>query len=191
MAQSYGDWQRTMRGYLPQASSLLPLFHVWGLQWILHAGFQIYYRWNEPTWIEPATLAAALLISLFVLFRKPARTAEPAAKEWKMALWLLLPLVVLAVSSAVLLYAGAVSWFYGGMLRGLAAALLYVLLGVVFGKTLVYIGLWLLTFSALVSFLYLGFSPIAIQLMGGFSLLGAGWLLQRWSQAAAGSSRSA
>lgn len=173
------DLQRRMRSYLPKTSSLLPLFHVWGIQWIFHAGIQIYYRWYEPSWAEPVSLGIAAVISLVLLFRKPRETE---AGEWQMTLWMLLPFAVLALSALLLAYAGAVDWTFGGMIRGLFAAFLYVQLGVLLGRSLVYVGLWLLALSIVVSIFYLGFAPIATELMGGFSLIGAGLLLQAWSR---------
>lgn len=175
--------QSAARDYIKQTTPWLPIFTIWGAEWMVVAVLEIIGTWKFPGWLEPALFAIAALASLFVLLRgKRApgdRSGNGGSSSGGASLMWLLPPLVLAGAVFLLEWLHAIDPYYREMFRSLLMAFFYVQLGVFAGRPFVYLGLWLFALCAVIGTLYVGFSAEVLGLFGGASLLACGWLLRR------------
>lgn len=189
--------QKTARSHLSALRGWFPLFPIWALQWIASALIDYAGDWRFPPFTQQAVLLAAVLLSTaLLLFRAPNPAASDSAGRrspsigLKTAAWMSVPFFIGAGSAFLLFYTHAIDPFFAGLFRTLTLSFLYVLLGVFIGRELVFLGLWLFTLCFVTSIWYLGFTPIVLDLMGGFSLAACGWMLSRWSKVASATDTS-
>lgn len=182
--------QKTVRSRLPALRGWFPLFPIWALQWIASAFIEYAGEWRFPSFTQQATVWAAVLLSAaLVLYRAPDPSESGKGDRssfggWKTAAWVSIPFLIAAGSSVLLVYIYSVDPFFMGLFRSLLLSFLYALLGVFLGRELVLLGLWLFALCLVTGIWYLGFTPIVLDLMGGFSLGACGWMLHRWSREA-------
>lgn len=198
--------QLAMRSSLPQVKHWFPLFHIWAVHWVASGLIKWIGEWRFPFPVQLLVTALAVAISAgFVLsggsWRRSRAAAGPieAADSSDAALSaasglpcsrqafariIALPLLVVAGSAGLLLYAQAAHPFFMDLLRSLMLSLFYVILGRLLGRHLVYVGLWLFALCAVSAIWYLGFAPLVLEGIGGFSLAVCGWMITRWSREA-------
>ncbi|WP_213585443.1 hypothetical protein [Paenibacillus sp. J2TS4] len=131
--------------------------------------------WNLPVWVQPASVALAAVASVIILFSY--KTDGDRGADSKLAFQMALPIFVLFASLLLLLYLEVVNGYFVPLVRALFLSFFYVLLGVLFSRSLIYLGLWLFALTAVIGIGYLGFSPFVLELMGGLSLIVCGWIL--------------
>lgn len=206
--------QLAMRSSLPQVKHWFPLFYIWAVQWVASGLIQWIGEWRFPFRVLPVLTSAAVVLSAgYVLIgagrgrmaetaNGSARVAEQAAANTespagnpaepsgrlltalRLSVWLALPLFVAGGSSLLLLYVRAVNPFFMDLFRALTLSFFYVLLGLLLGRHLVYLGLWLFALCVVTAVWYIGFSPIVLPGIGGFSLAACGWMATRWCREA-------
>ncbi|MFD0868606.1 Uncharacterised protein [Chlamydia abortus] len=175
MLQHDNDWNRILRTCIKVSVPLIPLFYIWGAQWLFSALLWLRDSWNLPFWVQPASAAVAAIISVILLFSY--KTDGDRTRDTKLAFKMALPVFVLFASLLLLLYLEAVNGVFVHLVRALFLSFFYVLLGVLFSRSLVYLGLWLFALTAVIGKFYLGFSPFVLESMGGLSLIVCGWIL--------------
>lgn len=203
--------QQTMRSSLPQVKHWFPLFYIWAVQWVASGLIKWIEDWEFPVWVQPVLTAAAVALSAGYVLAGAGRTAESAAEPAgeaaasgsrpdasggsrpagakllaavRLSLWLAMPLLVAVGSAALLLYIHAVNPFFMDIFRSLMLSFFYVFLGLLLGRHLVYLGLWLFALCAVTGIWYLGFSPLVLEGIGGFSLAACGWMVSSWCREA-------
>lgn len=187
--------QSAMRARLHTASPYFPLFYIWGVQWIFLGVIGFIYIWNPSDWIRSGSSVLAALLSIGVIIRaarqpgsvSPSEQPE-SPKTFRMSSgpiplsYLLLPIAALLLSILLLVYVGTGTPFFIELLRSSLLSLVYMSLGVMLGRTLTYLGIWLLALTGFIGIWFLGFAPMVLGLFGGLSLIVCGWILSMWKR---------
>lgn len=182
----------TRRGsWIREARPLLPLFTIWGIQWILSAALDIGEEWVHLAWVKQAVLVAALLVSVGILWRGKAKrvngTGDDFDKESASLVpsslgLLLLPGLMLIAGVLLLEWIGAVGPSFSPVFRALLLSVGYVIIGSFIGRPFIYLGLWLFVLAGITGVWYLGYAYVVLEGMGGISLLIGGLMLRAWSR---------
>ncbi|WP_409343084.1 hypothetical protein [Paenibacillus sp. MBLB4367] len=179
--------QQAAHAYIHIAKPWLPLFAVWGAEWMIVSITAIIGKWKFPSWLDVALLGLAVLLSIGILIRSALGNKAQAEGDQGAASGLvnLLPALILAAAVVLLERLNAVDPYFRELFRSLLLSFFYVQLGVFAGRTFIYLGLWLFALSAIVGSLYIGFSVEVLGLFGGASLVACGWLLGRMARGSA------
>jgi hypothetical protein len=78
---------------------------------------------------------------------------------------------------------GVVPLFTAELSRSFALACFYLYVGMKLGREIVYLGLWLLSLSIIITVWYLGYAPIILGFSAGASLLACAVILRIWGRA--------
>jgi hypothetical protein len=165
---------------------MLPLFIIWGIQWILHAGLDIAEEWVHLPRVQEMLLLLALaasvgVISRAVKWRRVTKSENVGSLESSAAPWLmLLPGLALVIAVWMLEMFGAVGPFFAPLFRSVVVAFGFAALGIVFGRELIYLGAWLFALAVISVVWYLGYSYVIMEGMGGISLVAGGSMLNTW-----------
>jgi hypothetical protein len=184
------DLVNRRKAWIGEARALLPLLSIWGAEWIFSALVDFAIIWRNLDWLKQAALITAVAASLVQIWslRKDMRTGEQGSSsvtdrsEWGHPIFLLLPGALLIAAVALLEAVGAVGPLFSPVLRAFILAIGFVQFGLLLGRPLVYLGLWLFALSAIMSVWYLGYSAIVLEGMGGISLLVSGYMLRVWGK---------
>lgn len=180
MQQQFAQIRDKFRELLPSALPYFPLFYIWGLQWIFSSLTGLLDYGSFPVWLQPASIAAAAMLSLIVLAAAKPQDKDPGG--WKTGLVLSLPYLLLLASGFLLMYLEVVNRYYFHLAQSLFLSFFYVQMGVLLGRALIYLGIWLFALCAVIGTAYLGFSPFALELLGGASLIVCGMILRSWAK---------
>lgn len=177
--------------WIDGARPLLPLLFIWGAEWIFSALVDVAIYWRDLEWLKQAALLTAVAASLIQLWslRKNFRAADDNGGSsmtdrsgWGHPAILLLPGVMLIAAVAHLEAIGAIGPLFTPVLRAFILAIGFVQVGLVLGRPLIYLGLWLFAFTALMGVWYLGYSAVVLEAMGGLSLIAGGYMLRVWGR---------
>lgn len=175
--------------WIGEARALLPLLFIWGAEWIFSALVDFAIYWRDLDWLKQAALLTAVIASLIQLWslRKDFRTGEEGKgladrSGWGHPALLLLPGVMLIAAIALLEAIGAIGPLFTPVLRAFILAIGFVQIGLLLGRPLIYLGLWLFALSALMGIWYLGYSAVVLEGMGGISLIVSGYMLRVWGR---------
>ncbi|WP_146762399.1 hypothetical protein [Paenibacillus contaminans] len=179
--------------YIVKTKPWLPLFAVWGAEWMIVSLIAVIGEWKFPDWLNVALLGLAVLVSIFILLRstgasdKRSKTAGQTDGGVFSGSGFIVLLPALLLAGTVLLLEGlhAVDPYFRELFRSLLVSFFYVQLGVFAGRSFIYLGLWLFALSAIIGTFYIGFSIEVLGLFGGASLIACGWLLGRIARTAA------
>jgi uncharacterized membrane protein len=181
------------KAWLDEGRGLLPLFSIWGVQWLLNALLDVAEEWYNLENAKLIILLITVIISMgvvgrgIILAKKQGRELPEAGgsalRLFESGPWSLLLPGIMLVGVVVLLNAiGSVGPFFSPLFRASMLAVVYVQFGVMFGKVLVYLGTWLFVLVILMGIWYLGYSQVVLEGMGGLSLLACGYILRFWSR---------
>ncbi|MZQ82450.1 hypothetical protein GQF01_10050 [Paenibacillus sp. 5J-6] len=173
--------------WIGEARALLPLLFIWGAEWIFSALVDIAIYWHDLDWLKQAALLTAVIASLVQLWslRKDFRADGEGLKDqsgWGHPALLLLPGVMLIAAIALLEAIGAIGPLFAPVLRAFILAIGFVQIGLLLGRPLIYLGLWLFALSAVMGVWYLGYSAVILEGMGGISLIVSGYMLRVWGR---------
>lgn len=174
------------KAWLAGAKPLIPLLFIWGAEWIFSAAVDFMIIWRDLDWLKLAGLITAVVASLIQIGgMRREKGADPASQDADRIgnpLLLLLPGALLIAAVALLEAIGAVGPLFAPVLRSFLLAVGFVQFGLVLGRPLLYLGLWLFALSAIMGVWYLGYSGIILEGMGGISLLAGGYMLRVWAR---------
>jgi hypothetical protein len=177
------------RAWIGEARALLPLLSIWGVEWIFSALADVAIIWKDLTWLKQAALITAVAASLVQLWsyrkemhRSPEDHTASDSNAWGHPIFVLLPGALLIAAVALLEAIGAVGPLFAPLLRAFILAIGFVQFGLLLGRPLVYLGLWLFTLSAIMGIWYLGYSAVVLEGMGGLTLLASGYMLRTWAK---------
>ncbi|MDQ0918997.1 hypothetical protein [Paenibacillus sp. V4I5] len=198
------DLENKRKAWIGQANALIPLLFIWGAEWMFSALVDVAIYWRDLDWLKQAAFITAVVASLVQIWslRKEfsADSAEGARersagsgghagarssageRDWGHPAFLVLPGAMLIAAVALLEAIGAVSPLFAPVLRAFILAIGFVQVGLLLGKPLVYLGLWLFALSALMGVWYLGYSGVVLEGMGGISLILSGYMLRIWGR---------
>ncbi|MDQ0902491.1 hypothetical protein [Paenibacillus sp. V4I7] len=198
------DLENKRKAWIGQANALIPLLFIWGAEWMFSALVDVAIYWRDLDWLKQAAFITAVVASLVQIWslRKEfsADSAEGARersagsgghagarssageRDWGHPALLVLPGAMLIAAVALLEAIGAVSPLFAPVLRAFILAIGFVQVGLLLGKPLVYLGLWLFALSALMGVWYLGYSGVVLEGMGGISLILSGYMLRIWGR---------
>lgn len=199
------DLENKRKAWIGQANALIPLLFIWGTEWMFSALVDVAIYWRDFDWLKQAAFITAVVASLVQIWslRKEfrAESAEGARERsagsgghagarssagehsgWGHPALLVLPGAMLIAAIALLEAIGAVSPLFAPVLRAFILAIGFVQVGLLLGKPLVYLGLWLFALSALMGVWYLGYSGVVLEGMGGISLILSGYMLRVWGR---------
>ncbi|WP_246321360.1 hypothetical protein [Paenibacillus germinis] len=199
------DLANKRKAWIGQANALIPLLFIWGAEWMFSAIVDVAIYWRDLDWLKQAAFITAVVASLIQIWslRKEFRadSAEGARERsassgghagagssagehsgWGHPALLVLPAAMLIAAVALLEAIGAVSPLFAPVLRAFILAIGFVQVGLLLGKPLVYLGLWLFALSALMGVWYLGYSGVVLEGMGGISLILSGYMLRVWGR---------
>ncbi|KRE47278.1 hypothetical protein [Paenibacillus sp. Soil724D2] len=199
------DLENKRKAWIGQANALIPLLFIWGAEWMFSALVDFAIYWRDLDWLKQAAFITAVVASLIQIWslRKEFRadSAEGARERstgsdghagarssagersgWGHPALLVLPGAMLIAAVALLEAIGAVSPLFAPVLRAFILAIGFVQVGLLLGKPLVYLGLWLFALSALMGVWYLGYSGVVLEGMGGISLILSGYMLRVWGR---------
>ncbi|MDD9271085.1 hypothetical protein ACFPES_28965 [Paenibacillus sp. GCM10023248] len=177
--------------WIDQARPLLPLLFIWGAEWIFSALVDVAVYWRDLEWLKQAALITAVVASLIQLWslRKGFSAADENAGRgladrsgWGHPALLLLPGMMLIAAVATLEAIGAIGPLFIPVLRAFLLAVGFVQVGLLLGRPMMYLGLWLFVFTAIMSVWYLGYSGVVLEGMGGLSLMAGGYMLRVWGR---------
>jgi hypothetical protein len=178
------------KDWLRDAQGLITLLFIWGAEWVFSAIIDFALYWRDLDWLKQAAFITAVVASLIQIWgmRKlfntaDTRTTDDAAKSgWGHPVLLVLPGALLVAAVAFMEAIGAVNPFFAPILRAFLLAIGFVQVGLLLGRTLIYLGVWLFALAAVMSVWYLGYSGIILEGMGGISLLVSGYMLRVWAR---------
>jgi len=187
------DLSDKRKAWIGEARALLPLLAIWGAEWIFSALVDFAIIWRDLSWLKQAALLTAVAASLVQIWsmRKDLRGASSESSAaamatnrsgWGHPVFLLLPGALLIAAVALLEAIGAVGPLFAPVLRAFILAIGFVQVGLLLGRPLVYLGLWLFALSAIMGVWYLGYSAIVLEGMGGISLIVSAYMLRAWSK---------
>ncbi|MGO4269918.1 hypothetical protein AB4Z22_08755, partial [Paenibacillus sp. TAF58] len=199
------DLVHKRKAWIGQANALIPLLFIWGAEWMFSAIVDFAIYWRDLDWLKQAAFITAVVASLVQIWslRKEFRTESgEGARErsagsgghagarssvgersgWGHPALLVLPGAMLIAAVALLEAIGAVSPLFAPVLRAFILAIGFVQVGILLGKPLVYLGLWLFALSVLMGVWYLGYSSVILEGMGGISLILSGYMLRVWGR---------
>ncbi|WP_261303857.1 hypothetical protein [Paenibacillus andongensis] len=199
------DLEDKRKAWIGQANALIPLLFIWGAEWIFSAIVDVAIYWRDLDWLKQAAFITAVVASLIQIWslRKEFRAesgedtrerAHSAASGghagerssersgWGHPALLVLPGAMLIAAVALLEAIGAVNPLFAPVLRAFILAIGFVQVGLLLGRPLVYLGLWLFALSALMGVWYLGYSGVILEGMGGISLILSGYMLRVWGR---------
>ncbi|KQX61475.1 hypothetical protein [Paenibacillus sp. Root444D2] len=199
------DLENKRKAWIGQANALIPLLFIWGAEWMFSALVDFAIYWRDLDWLKQAAFITAVVASLIQIWslRKEFRadSAEGARERstgldghagarsnagersgWGHPALLVLPGAMLIAAVALLEAIGAVSPLFAPVLRAFILAIGFVQVGLLLGRPLVYLGLWLFALSALMGVWYLGYSGVVLEGMGGISLILSGYMLRIWGR---------
>jgi hypothetical protein len=177
--------------WIQEVSSLLPLFTIWGLVWMVNAALDIGEEWIHLPWIKSIVALLAIGCTLIHLWHanrtasstkhtSAAQSHPPVGTQVRRIWPLLLPGLLLLASILLLGWIGIVGPFFTSLLKGILLAAAYVVLGIWMGRPLIYLGVWLLALAVITGIWYLGYAYVVIEGMGGLSLVLCGLILRTW-----------
>lgn len=170
--------QSQRKRWIAEASLLLPLFIIWGIEWILTAALDIGEQWAHIPWAREIILLLAVLASVITLWRAAGKQDRADGLGYAMVL---LPGIMLVAGVLLLEWIGAIGPFFIPVFRAFLLAVGYVLLGSLLGRSFTYLGIWLFALAAITGIWYLGYAYVVLEGMGGLSLLLSGWMLRSWN----------
>ncbi|MDF2644994.1 MAG: hypothetical protein K0Q73_799 [Paenibacillus sp.] len=199
------DLENKRKAWIGQANALIPLLFIWGAEWMFSALVDVTIYWRDLDWLKQAAFITAVVASLVQIWslRKEfsadsaegarersagsgghagARSSAGERSGWGHPALLVLPGAMLIAAVALLEAIGAVSPLFAPVLRAFILAIGFVQVGLLLGKPLVYLGLWLFALSALMGVWYLGYSGVVLEGMGGISLILSGYMLRVWGR---------
>ncbi|GFZ95993.1 hypothetical protein GCM10008018_48010 [Paenibacillus marchantiophytorum] len=179
------DLATKRKAWLSQAHALIPLLFIWGAEWMFSAIMDFAIYWRDLDWLKQAAFITAVIASLVQIWslRKDFRKDASAEQSgWGHPALLLLPGVLLIAAIALLEAIGAVTPLFAPVLRAFVLAIGFVQVGLLLGKPLMYLGLWLFALTALMGVWYLGYSAVILEGMGGISLIAGGYMLRVWGR---------
>ncbi|WP_173186948.1 hypothetical protein [Paenibacillus alginolyticus] len=191
------------KAWIGQANALILLLFIWGAEWIFSALVDVAIYWRDLDWLKQAAFITAVVASLIQIWslrkefradsgegvreRSAGSLAQAGARSSERSGWghpalLVLPGAMLVAAIALLEAIGAVSPLFAPVLRAFILAIGFVQVGLLLGRPLVYLGLWLFALSALMGVWYLGYSGVVLEGMGGISLILSGYMLRVWGR---------
>jgi hypothetical protein len=172
------------RTWIQEGSGLLPLFTVWGTQWILNAGLDIAEEWYNMERVKLLIMLLAVLVSGWFIVRTLLQGTDSRKEERgsENTLFYLIPGILLIGTILLLEGIGAVGPLFAPIFRACVVAIVFVQFGVRLGRPLIFLGLWLFALTAVMGVWYLGYSGVVLEGMGGISLLICGYMLRSWSR---------
>ncbi|KRE92369.1 hypothetical protein ASG89_33225 [Paenibacillus sp. Soil766] len=178
------------KDWLREAQGLIPLLFIWGAEWVFSAIIDFALYWRDLDWLKQAAFVTAVVASLIQIWgmRKlfntgETRTTDDTVKSgWGHPVFLVLPGAMLIAAVALLEAIGAVNPLFAPILRAFLLAIGFVQVGLLLGRSLIYVGFWLFALTVLMSVWYLGYSGMVLEGMGGISLLVSGYMLRVWAR---------
>lgn len=182
------------KDWLHNAQSLISLLFIWGAEWVFSSVIDFSIYWHDFDWLKQAAFVSAVVASLIQIWgmRKllgaggKDRSAELQQNSeisgWGHPIFLVLPGAMLIAAVALLEAIGAVNPLFAPILRAFLLAIGFVQVGLLLGRALIYLGLWLFVLAAVMGVWYLGYSGIILEGMGGISLLMSGYMLRVWGR---------
>ncbi|NQX62459.1 hypothetical protein HQN88_26685 [Paenibacillus qinlingensis] len=173
-----------------EAQGLIPLLFIWGAEWVFSAAVDFALYWRDLDWLKQAAFVTAVVASLIQIWgmRKSLGAGgtqvnvDAERTGWGRPIFLVLPGAMLIAAVALLEAIGAVNPLFAPILRAFLLAIGFVQVGLLLGRSLIYLGLWLFALTAIMSVWYLGYSDVILEGMGGISLLVSGYMLRVWAR---------
>ncbi|MEC0229670.1 hypothetical protein [Paenibacillus alba] len=179
------DLANKRKAWIGEAHALIPLLFIWGGEWMFSAIMDFAIYWRDLDWLKQAAFITAVVASLIQLWslRKDFRKDDSAERSgWGHPALLLLPGVMLIAAIALLEAIGAVGPLFSPVLRAFVLAIGFVQVGLLLGRPMIYLGLWMFALTALMGVWYLGYSAVILEGMGGISLIAGGYMLRVWGR---------
>jgi len=151
---------------------------------------QYAWMWDPDHKIRTVLLGIAAAASAVLLLR--GFRGGQAGTERRLALdamWPLLAAAALVLAAVLLVRLGVVHQLFADTYRSFVLAGFYIVLGRFWGRELIWLGLWLLAISVIMTAKYLGYAPIVLGFFGGASLIACG-VMFRLRRSSAGRGRS-
>lgn len=163
------------RYYVAEVS---PYFILWGLVWLIGFGC-------AALGFGYIMLSLLSIIGLFVNFyivkkqEKEDKIPKFIGKQFGKIGVTFLVIVCIFI---VLLLTGFLKFsnLHLGIYCVFLIGILYMLFGVIFGKEMFYMGIWLSLTGAVTAVWFIDYSPLVFAVFGGGSLIGTGVILKRW-----------
>ncbi|OCT16031.1 hypothetical protein A8709_10465 [Paenibacillus pectinilyticus] len=185
------------KDWLHEAQGFIALLFIWGTEWVFNAVIDFAIYWRDWDWLKQAAFITAVVASLIQIWgmRKlfgpregagDSKANEDSARSssgWGHPFMLVLPGALLIAAVALLEAIGAVNPLFAPILRAFLLAIGFVQAGLLLGRSLIYLGLWLFVLTAIMGVWYLGYSGVILEGMGGISLLVSGYMLRVWGRA--------
>lgn len=184
MLHTLSPLHRMMRSHVGGFRGWLPLFYIWGAQWMLNGTAKWYAGWKLPDWFQPATALTAAIASIVILLASGIRSSgDNLPPGFRLAsLFAVVPFGIGTGSLVLLEYVHAVDPFFMDLFRTLLLSFIMACLGVLLGLELMILGIWMFLISMITCVWYLGYAPMVLEFMGGLGLLACGLILSRWTR---------
>jgi hypothetical protein len=184
LANKRKDWLREAQGFIV-------LLFIWGAEWVFSAIIDFALYWRDLDWLKQAAFVTAVIASLIQIWgmrklfggKDTSRSTDDTVKSgWGHPVFLVLPGALLVAAVAFMEAIGAVNPLFVPILRAFLLAIGFVQVGLLLGRSLIYLGLWLFALTAVMGVWYLGYSGVILEGMGGISLLVSGYMLRVWGR---------
>lgn len=188
MTQNQQQLENKRKDWLRDAQGLIALLFIWGAEWVFSAAVDFALYWRDLDWLKQAAFVTAVVASLIQIWGMRKTLSAGQVNEdtertgWGRPIFLVLPGAMLVAAVALLEAIGAVNQLFAPILRAFLLAIGFVQVGLLLGRSLIYLGLWLFALTAIMGVWYLGYSDVILEGMGGISLLVSGYVLRAWAR---------
>lgn len=160
------------------ASEVGPYFILWGLVWLIGFGCAA-FGFGYAIF---SLLSFAGFIVNFYLIKKQEKEDKIPTFIMKQFGKVGISFVAIVTIFIVLLSTGFLTFssIHLGLYSVFIIGILYMLFGVIFGREMFLMGIWLSFIGTVTSFWFIEYSPIVFAIFGGGSLIGTGVILKRW-----------
>ena len=160
------------------AAEVSPYFILWGLVWLVGFGC-------AALGLGYTMLSLFSLVGLFVnfhLIKKQEKENKIPSLIGKQFGKIGISFIVIVSIFIVLLSTGFLTFsnLHLGIYCVFLIGILYMLFGVIFGKEMFVMGIWLSITGTVTAIWFMDYSPIVFAVFGGGSLIGTGFILKRW-----------
>lgn len=163
------------------AAEVSPYLILWGVIWVIGYGAEALQLYAVLSWLWPVLGGVGFVINLFIIMKQTKSNPFPkvVARQFTVLICCFAYIVLIFVLFIALGLLQLEPSHYGLFII-LLVSILYMLFGILLGKEIFLIGLWLGVLAAMTGIWFMPFASYIFCICGGGSLIATGLLLRRW-----------
>lgn len=174
---AYENWRA---GWIRDVGVSIPLLIIWGLEWLITAIIHFAQQWYALGSAQTSVFLAAILLSVIAigwsLFKRKSLTSAQTDRIQLAGT----PVLLLILICWWLGKLGIISDTFLPVLHTLLLAGAFIFTGLLFGRMLTILGLWLFLAAVVFSAQFAGYAYLTLHAFGGVAMLAAALQLRQW-----------